>query len=212
MRVLGLAAALTLAVISTSAKASVYISAGYKASQAHSGWQSIDSKGISGGLSVDLGNYIRLGYTHDDSYQTVQGLESPDSETTPRGADGYADPRPVYSKVHTISDSLDVQAVLYAGQVVTPYLIGGAALRHVITTTYDPVKQEMGVADSRPPKIPEPQGGLGLRVNLNAACSLTLQYLISSGIVATPNDVRGGEAKVKRVTDGSTSVGLNYKI
>lgn len=211
MRFLDVVAALAVAAVSAQAQGSVYITAGYRASSSHAGWQSVVSQGKSGGLSVDLGRYIRLGYTYEESTQKLEGYEDPDAVTTPVDENNNPKQRRIASDVYTKTHSIDLQIVLYEGSVVTPYLIGGAALRDTVTKTLVPGSSTILVSKSHD-RIPQPQGGLGLQIRLNEACSFTFQYIISSGIIATPNPVAGGELEAKRTTDGSGSVGLKYKI
>jgi hypothetical protein len=198
--------ALLLFVCPSLAQASVYLSASYRASGVHAGWQKIESKGASAGISIDLGAYIRLGYTYEKSLQTADGYQDPDTAAH----EGHAQQYRVYSLVETRTNSVDLQVVLYPGTTVTPYLIGGAAMRKSLTTSWDQTANGGAGAYTQAPyedRIPIPQGGLGLQIQMNAACSLTLQYIVSPGALATPEMPEG-----KKYMDGSGSVGIKYKI
>ncbi len=205
MRSFGLAAALVLAAASSPARAAFYVNGSVKGATSSLGYQSIESKGYSGGLSVDLGRYIRIGFTHEQDFQTLEGSEDPISPAVHHDADGNVAPWPVYSNVHTISNSIDLQAVLYEGTVMMPYIIGGIVKKTAYTVGINPTTGNREAA--APLGSLGPQAGVGLGIRLNKDFTLKFQYMVSPGSKQAPGDV-----KARGVIDRSASIGLTYQI
>lgn len=202
MRFLSLLAALLFA---SPAIAGVEISGSVKSSQLSAGYTTVKTRGGSAGISVGLSSFLRIGLTHEQEYETEQGWEDPASTTAHRDANGNVDPYEIYKVDHTTTYSADLTLVLYQGTVMTPYLIGGYALRFLQRTIKDPATKQVTAYDPIP--IPGPQGGVGLQISLNRDFSLQLRYIVSQGSTQLPTD-----EKPTSKNDGNGSVGLSYKL
>ncbi len=186
--------------------AAVHVTGSVKAGTLSAGYQSTDSKGASASLSVDLGRYIRIGLTHEQQITTSEGYENPDGEDTKDiDGDGVKDPQPTYSQQHVYSNSLDLQVVLYEGDLFVPYLLGGIIGKRYVVTARNMVNGTMDNFDITLP--PGPNLGAGLGVRLNKDFTLKLQYTVSPGYTMKP-----GDEKPKSVLDRNMNIGLTYQI
>lgn len=183
---------------STSGHAEVYITGSVSASNSFVPLQTYQSNSASGSIAVDLGNYMRIGYTHKQESQEADGYKDVSERTGV--ANTYVKS---YTKAHIISNSVDLTLILYDGAVLFPYLNIG-----VIVKNSRFVFQE---GDQQPeviqvPAAPAANLGMGLGIRLNRDFSLKITYLVSPAETYDPV-----QEKAKVVLDRSTSLGLTYQ-
>ena len=174
-------------------------------SKSNTGYQSVEAGALSVGIAFDIGQYIRLGYTHMQQLQASEGYacEENSSTSTPDGNGGYLACPTFQSLSHIVGHSVELTLILYAGDIMTPYITLGAGPR-----TYRIVSQK---ADA-PEEIdtgggPSGNGAIGVSFKLNQKFSLKRSYAMTGGVKKIP-----GEEKSKGTVDGSASVGLQYSL
>lgn len=174
---------------------------GYKKSEARSGSLS---------LELTLGDYVRIGMTHEQMQQKVKGF---DKETD--SATDAVTFKPVDDTTHVIANSFDLTLALYNGEIFTPFIRGGIVLKSYkiqgidekTIDPDDPTDYELGKpeADSLPTWL----AGVGLSIRLNRQFSLRLAHTLSPGGYLEPGD---DENKDKRaVLDRKSTFGLSYQ-
>jgi len=149
-----------------------------------------------GSISVDLGSYIRLGYSYSQAFQHQEGYENKADEDEPREL--------VYREqdIRQTSHAVNLFIVLFAGDIFTPYIFGGMAMKYFVIDT----KEEGEEPKRETGKGPSPNGGAGLSIALNKNFSLKFSYTLS---LAVKEDYYG---ETSSATDTQFEVGLSYKI
>lgn len=199
---------LVLLFASSPALGVVYITGSISASESNVGLQTQESRGASGSIAFDLGRYIRLGFTHRQDMQTADGYVGEAEDTCVFGKDvsGCAT---YYSKTHIVSNSVDLTLILYEGDVVVPFIQGGAVIK-TYTFQTETVKRDGSVEAEKTGPVPfgpVPNLGAGLGIRLNRQFTLKLSYTASPGITQDPI-----ENKEKVVWDKQMSLGLTYQL
>lgn len=160
-------------------------------SNSNAGLQEVKSSSGSAGVSFDLGSYVRLGYTFSAQTQSAKGWVE-DEDTS-----NYY----IYdSRSIMTSSGIDLTLILYAGEVFTPYILAGGAMKSYDIETY----QENKGRKKNVGKIPSPTGGAGLSIRIGKQFSLTLSQHYSVGIKEVP----GQESE--SAIDVSSQVGIQY--
>lgn len=209
-RALG-ASALTLALLSNGAYAVVYVTGSISAAESNVGLQTQESRGGSASLAFDLGRFIRLGFTHRQDIQTANGYIGMTEDSCVFGVtiDGCAK---YDSKTHIISNSIDLTLILYEGEVVVPFIQGGAVVKTYTFETNkvklnDPAETAEHEKTGPANYGPVPNLGAGIGIRLNRQFTLKLSYTTSPGISQDPI-----ENKVRTVWDKQSSLGLTYQL
>ncbi len=166
-------------------------------STTHGGWEVKDEMSASGTISLDLGSYFRIGYTHRQSREQKDGYKF---TSTSSGQIGYYE---FQSNVRTIANSVDLTLVLYQGELLTPFIFGGIACKKYLVKSLD----LNGTTQYEVPDCPVPNGGFGLAFTLNQNFSLRFSRTYSPGQVYSPT----GE-KPRNVLDSYSQVGITYKL
>ncbi len=183
---------------SSSLHAAVRFSLGGSQSSSNLGWQSVNSTSISGGVSMDLSEYFRLGYNHRQEISTAEGLKC--SKTTTCVDDDYTTAFKTDS--HIVANSVDLTLILYAGEVFTPFIFAGVTKKSYDITTYEDGKEPEH--DSGGPL--GPSGGLGLSLAMTQKFSLTLKHSLSQG-----GKYAHGE-EPQATVDRQSEIGISYKL
>jgi hypothetical protein len=147
-------------------------------------------------MSVDLGSYLRLGYSFAQILQHREGYENQ--------AEEGEDPSYIYFEqdVAQNSHSVDLFAILYAGSVLTPYVFAGGAMKYYKIYTEKEGKEPTMDEDS----APSPNWGVGLSISISKNFSIKLSNTWSLGMSKSID----GEMKSER--DSQLEVGVTYAI
>jgi hypothetical protein len=187
------ATSLALLMYTQSAMGGVQITLGGSHSQANAGYQKIESGAGSAGVSLDLGEYFRIGYTHRQELSSTTGYQLKE-----------ASKQYVYfrSLSHVTANAVDLTMILYGGEIVTPFVFAGITVKHYSTD----MQEADGTREHMELSYPGPQGGAGVGIRLNQKFSLKLTYTASQGSSQIPG--QQGELK----TDTYTQVGISYAL
>jgi len=165
-------------------------------SKSHLGLQELSTVSGKGSISVDLGSYIRLGYAYSQAFQHQEGYENKAAEDEPKEL--------VYREqdIRQTAHTVNLFVVLFAGEIFTPYIFGGMAMKYYVIDTKEEGKDPVRETGSGP----SPNGGAGLSIALNKNFSMKFTYTLS---MASKEDYYG---KKTAATDTQFDVGLSYKI
>lgn len=183
------------------AYAGVFVSGSISSASFNNGLQTQESAGGSGTVGFELGQYIRLGYTHKRQIQTREGWMG-DTEGECVFPDTLDTCIEFKESTYVIADSLDLTLVLYNGELIAPYLLGGLILK---TIDYK-INRADGKRDHVRGFAPGPNLGGGLHIRLNRKFALKLQYTVSPGKVHRPDRTE------RDVWDRDASLGLTYQL
>ncbi|MCX6119893.1 MAG: hypothetical protein NT027_20350 [Proteobacteria bacterium] len=175
--------------------AAVHVSLSGSKSDSNAGYQKISSGSVSGGVSFDIADYVRLGYTHRQETSSASGHKY--DETKKGTAEEYL---AFTSDSHVTAHSVDLTLILYAGEVFTPFIFGGISLKN-----YEILNREQGKEDERINIMlpPGPSGGVGLSISMTTKFSLTLKHTMTEGYKQLP----GQEAE--KTIDAYSQVGIS---
>lgn len=197
------------ALISVNAQASIYVSGSISTSTSNVPFQTFESRYGSGSLGIDLGRFIRLGYTHSQELSVTEGYRDPNGQSQTRGAassdvvDTCESCVATRSSTQVVGNSLDLQIILFEGQLFMPYITGGA-----IVKLYRFENLESGQVTRNEGAVgPVPNLGAGLGIRLNKDFTLKLTYIASPGLAQTK-----GEELPHGVWDKRVTLGLSYQI
>ena len=89
-------------------------------SKSNTGYQSVEAGALSGGIAFDIGQYIRLGYTHMQQLQASEGYacEENSSTSTPDGNGGYLVCPTFQSLSHIVGHSVELTLIVVASIVI----------------------------------------------------------------------------------------------
>ncbi len=154
-----------------------------------------NSKSASASIATDLGDYLRIGFTHRQSINEEEAYVV-DKETNVIFTHSK-------EKTHMMANSVDFTVILYYGDVLVPYIqLGMVKKDYVLTSTIDNETEKKSIQLK-----PVPNAGIGLGIRLNKNFSLKISFTASPGIKETI-----GEDKAKIVVDSYSSVGITYTI
>lgn len=182
-----------ISLLSTPASAGMQLSLGGSHSQSNAGYQKIESGAGSAGLSLDLGDYFRIGYTHRQELSSTTGYQLKEATN-----------QYVYfeSLSHVKSNSVDLTLILYAGEIITPFIFAGVTVKQYSTD----MQEADGTHEHMELTYPGPQGGAGLGIRLNQKFSLKITYTMSPGVTQLPG------ALAESTIDTYTQVGISYSL
>lgn len=160
------------------------------------GWESSDELSASGSISLDLGSYFRVGFTHR------QGTENKGGYKFTKTASGEVGYYQFESNVKTISNSVDLTLVLYQGELLTPFIFGGIACKKYQVKALD----LEGRTEYETPDCPVPNGGFGLAIALSERFSLRFSKTYSPGKLFYPT------GEMEATLDSYSQVGISYKL
>jgi hypothetical protein len=196
------ASALAVTSLSPSASGAVYITGSVSSSTNNVGLQAISDQGGSASVAVDLGRYIRIGVTHKQDFQVAKGLITTDDSLSTCDADHLDNCSEYSSRTHNISNSLDLTLILYEGDTIAPFLLGGGVMK-----SYEFVTRKGDTETKDKAKVgPIPNYGGGLAIRLNKSFSLKFTYTMSQGAIMDPTGL------TRPVWDRDTSLGLQYQL
>jgi hypothetical protein len=200
--------------LATPALGGVYVTGSVAGSTTNIAYSSYQSQYSSGSIGFDIASILRLSYTYSQEDATNEGYTDPRTEAQLKAAnalpananddpsdDGYLVAYRTTSRV--IGNSVDLQLVLYKGDVFVPFVVGGVIHKQTSITTE---KEGQGPQTTKGQSL-GPQAGAGLGVRLNRQFSLKLSYLISPGQTRLP-----GEEKATNVWDKKVTFGLQYEL
>ncbi len=179
--------------ISSSAFGAVHLTLGGSHSQSNAGYQKVESGAGSAALSLDLGEYFRVGLTHREELASTTGFHAVASTNT------YSYFK---SRSNISSNGVDLTLVLYNGEIITPYVFCGVTQKHYVITTVE----ADGTTDHFDMTQPGPQAGMGLGIRLNQKFSLKISYTMSIGQTQIPGN------PAQSATDTFTQIGLSYAL
>jgi hypothetical protein len=175
------------------AQAAINLSLGGSHSQSNAGYQKIESGAGSAGISIDLGDYFRVGYTHRQELAATTGYQLKEASKE------YVF---FQSLSHVTSNAVDLTLILYAGEIVTPFIFAGVNVKHYSTDN----RESDGTYEHLDLVYPGPQGGAGLGIRLNQKFSLKVTYTMSPGVTQIP-----GQA-ANQTLDTYTQLGITYAL
>jgi hypothetical protein len=149
-------------------------------------------------IATDLGSYFRLSLSGQYRTETEEGHKDIAQEGETERLVAYS------AETDQTAYALDLIAVLYSGELVTPFVFAGMAIKSYIINMDTQGEGHQHYSDS----YPAPDYGVGLAFSLNKNFSLKITNTWSIGVRIDPEDT----SKVKRVRDIQTDIGLSYKI
>jgi opacity protein-like surface antigen len=185
---------------STPAFSAIHFGLSGSAATSHLGLETHKTQSGKASVAVDLGSYFRLSLGAMRQIQNESGYKNFTD-------DDNAEAIPYKATTAQNVYSLDFIAVLYAGEIFTPYLFVGAAFKNYEIS----VSSEGGPNESTQFSFgPVPQYGAGLAVALSKDFSLKLTYTMSDGVVKDP--AKPEEDPGRRVSDTRVDIGISYKL
>jgi hypothetical protein len=164
----------------------------------HLGLQTHTSKSGKASVSIDLGQYFRLGYSYKVMNQFREGYVDKAEDEAEENLVAFE------QEVTQTTHAVDIFAILYAGQVFTPFIFVGAAIKSFKITYQEeggkPEEDNLG-------PIPVPNYGAGLAININRQFSLKITNTWSTGFTQEP-----GDDEARSVRDSQLDIGINYRI
>jgi len=149
-------------------------------------------------LGLDLGSYFRLSLSAQQRVEREHGYKDMAEDEEDEDLVAYE------AEIRQMTYALDLIAVLYQGELLTPFIFVGAAFKgydiNSQTEGEEPVHAEAWYG-------PVPNYGGGLAVSLNKNFSLKLTNTWSDGVRVDPDDT----SKQRKVRDVQTDIGLSYK-
>ena len=179
---------------SQSAFAVVYFTLGGSQSQNNVPYQTYVSRAGSASVAVDMGEYFRIGYTHRQEFSNNYGYKASTSDPST-----YTE---FLSQTKVVSNSIDLNIILYAGDLFIPYLSAGAVVK-AYSSAFSSVDGTESAAITLPP-VPNLGGGVGVR--LSRSFSLKLSYTVSPGVRQEPGGIQEG------ILDTYSSLGITYQL
>ena len=149
-----------------------------------------------GSVAIDLGSYFRLGYSFRKIHEQEENYRR-DEDTS----NLYRSEQDMVLDVH----AFDLIAILYAGELFTPFVFVGAAWKYYDISYYD---EEEGRGSNQLFMGPVENYGGGLSISLNKDFSLKVTTTWSPGWKINPDDPDG---KLEKVRDVQTDIGLSYR-
>ncbi len=200
-RFLRLLPAIVLTLSASPALAGVSLGISGTDSTSNSLFKTKDSGGISATISLDLGSYFRIGYTHRQATETEDGWEAQTN-----GTETSLVPIDKYYKEY--SNAIDLTVVLYQGQIFTPFIFGGGVCKRFRINNKVGDQHD---AYSDKSECPLPNGGFGLAINLNQNFSLRFSRTYSAAGI-TVQQQEDGSFLPKRAIDVYSQYGITYKL
>jgi hypothetical protein len=200
------ALALTLpALVAAPASAAVYLTGSVSGSTTNAGLQTYESEGAAASIAFDIGTFMRLGFTHKQQIQRTKGWtgETADDCAFDTDVSGCKDYK---SRTHVTANSIDLTVILYPGEVVVPFLLGGVIVKSYETESTRGTGDDAVVEKAVYPSGPVPNIGGGLSFRLSKQFSLKLQYTASPGVMQKPDGTE------QRLWDKDASIGLTYQL
>jgi Outer membrane protein beta-barrel domain len=184
---------LVLSFMTSSAYGAVRFTIGGNHEKSNAGYQQVESGGGSAGVSLDLGEYFRIGVTHREEQGSTTGYHQLS------GTENYTYFK---TKSNVSSNGVDLTLCLYNGEIVTPYIFGGITNKHYIMSTTEADGSTTLLDKSKP----GPQGGVGLGIRLNEKFSLKLSETWSIGDYQVPGN------QAQSAVDTYSQVGVSYAL
>lgn len=179
--------------VTSSAYGAVRFTLGGSHEKSNAGYQQVESGGGSAGVSLDLGEYFRIGVNHREELGSTTGYHQ---------LDGTTNYTYFKTKSNVSSNGVDLTLCLYNGEIVTPYIFAGLTSKHYIMST----TEADGSTSTMDRVKPGPQGGVGLGIRLNEKFSLKLSETWSTGDYQVPGNEAHG------AVDTYSQVGLSYAL
>lgn len=181
-------------VASQSAFGVVYFTLGGSQSQNNVPYQTYVSRAGSASVAVDVGEYFRVGYTHRQEFSNNYGYKASTNDPSL-----YSE---FLSQTKVVSNSVDLNIILYAGDLFIPYLSAGA----VVKSYSSEMSSIDGTESSRITLPPAPNLGGGVGVRLSRSFSLKLSYMVSPGVRQEPGGIQEG------ILDTYSQLGITYQL
>ena len=192
------------------AQGGAYLTGSIAASTTNVPLQSAESQYASGSLELDLGRYVRIGYTHGQEMQISNGYKRRDPSTgltaSSTGPLDCVDPNNclnTVSRTNIVENSIGLTLILYEGQIFMPFIMAGGIIKSYTFQT----KENGSLATITGKEGPVPNLGGGIGIRLNRSFSLKISQQLSQGIMLRP-----GDSEPRGVWDRKTTLGLSYQI
>ena len=209
-RLFALVATVAAMLLPATANAAVYITGSWSLQSTHLGFQTTESDYGSASVDIDLGHYIRLGYTYGVEFQNATGYKDPSAtDSNDTNASGYCTQTcgQTSNKTKVIQNSVGLTIILYEGQVLMPFLLGGVTKKDMTIDMidYDTKGNLVHTVETLPGQI-VPYGGGGIGIRLNREFTLKFSYQVSPGSIQLPGQ------DPQRVLDRQSTAGLSYQL
>jgi hypothetical protein len=179
--------------VSTHGLAAMKVSLSGSRSESNAGYQKIQSGAGSAGLSLDLGEYFMVGYTHRQELSSTVGYQQID------GTNIFVQFKTLS---HVTTNALDLTLILYGGEIVTPFIFAGLAVKNYVI--------DFVQAGQDPQRVSKPhygpQGGAGLAIRMSQKFSFKLTYTLTDGVKQYPGE------SAEQTLDTYTQMGITYAL
>jgi hypothetical protein len=179
--------------ISTRGLAAMKVSLSGSRSESNAGYQKIQSGAGSAGLSFDLGEYFMVGYTHRQELSSTVGYQQID------GTNIFVQYKTLS---HVTTNAMDLTLILYGGEIVTPFIFAGLAVKHYVIDSVQAGQDPQRVS------MPHygPQGGAGVSIRMSQKFSFKLTYTLTDGVKQYPGE------SAEQTLDTYTQMGITYAL
>lgn len=177
---------------SSPAFAGVYLGIDGAYGKSHLGLLTKETGSIGGSITIDLGANLRLGFKHKQEQSVTKGYVEDDA--SPNTYHTYRE------KMQVVANAGNLILVLYNGEVFTPYIFAGFALK-----MYQIEVEKDGLVSTTSITVPGPNGGVGLLIRMSQRFSLKATHTLSIGV---QQDAVTG--KSEQTLDSETDVGIQY--
>lgn len=202
---MNVAVAVTFISMPSIASAGMHLSLSGSQSTSNAGLQKIQSGSGSASVAFDIWDYLRLGYTYRQELAYTGGYtEAKDANgVTIKNSAGNPTYVKFLNRSRVISDSVDLTVVLYAGDVLMPYVFVGAGRKN-----YNIVNQTEGQEDDviKLTMPFSPNGGAGIGIRMSQRFSLKFSYTVSQGYKQLPDQ------PIEITMDSYSQVGISYAL
>jgi opacity protein-like surface antigen len=160
------------------------------------GLETHTSQSYRGTISTDLISIFRIGYSYRHGYQHREGYQ--DVSADPENPSYRYFEQDVLQKTH----SVDLFIILYAGEMLTPYIFVGMARKDYEIT----IREEGGEPTHAKATVPGPTWGAGL------AIALSSNFVLKASNTWSIGQTTNIQGETKMMQDSQMDVGISYRL
>ncbi len=195
----------------TDAVAGVYLTGSVSTQTTNQAFQEAGSNYMSASLDIDLGRYVRLGYTYGLEKQQSQGYKDPNVDLAQGMPADYcsvaANCGNTFNNTTVVENSIGLTLILYEGQTLMPFLLGGGIIKTMTVDQQDyNIHGQLEETKTTTTEPPEPYVGAGIGIRLSKDFTLKLSYQVSPSVTQLPGQ------KPTKTLDTRSTVGLTYQL
>lgn len=217
--IVGYCFSVALCSFAPSAHAGIYITGSYGMDATNVPLEATNTQSASATVDVEIFTFLRIGvsYGSETSYSLgyrakAASAADPSAVVVPVSSAQISNPcstestcTKVVSNSKVIQRGVGLTLILWHGDMIMPYLVGGALLKtyHIISTQDGVLVQDL--QDTKGQIVPNIGAGVGFR--------LSKDFSLKASITASPGQVlRPGDSNIRSTWDKKTSFGLTYQI